>query len=172
MRQLISAFIAAIALIAATGAEAQEDPGQTELKASHGAWQIRCAVADKNKCFMTQIGNGANGQPLVQVRIQKTPNLTGPKGQKIPAVIQIQAPLGVLLTAGLSLEIDGSKPGIAPYKFCTPRHCVVEEPVDDDLVTRMKKGSAAVFAVVSARSGKRSTSNVSLSGFTAAYNGL
>ncbi|MEM7270400.1 MAG: invasion associated locus B family protein, partial [Pseudomonadota bacterium] len=135
-------------------------------------WEVHCAVNDEKLCFMSQVANGQNGKPLVNVRIQKTPNLKTPKGDAVPAVIQIQAPLGVLLTAGLSLQIDSAKPGLAPYKFCTPQNCVVEEPIAPDLIDRMKKGSNAKMSVISAISGDKGEADVSLSGFTKAFNSL
>lgn len=172
MRHLTtSIFTAALMALASAPASAQQGQ-ETVLKETHGAWEVHCATSDQSKCYISQIGNGADGKPLVRVRVQKTPGLKGPEGQDIAAMIQIQTPLGVLLTAGLSLEIDGGKPGLAPYRFCTPKNCVVEEPVADQLVERMKKGATAKFSVVSALSGERASADLSLSGFTKAYNGL
>lgn len=167
------ALLSILPLFAATGAVAQQQGApQTLLKATHGAWEVHCLADNDRACYMSQVANGGNGKPLVSVRIQKTPNLKGPKGEAIPAVIQIQAPLGVLLTAGLSLQVDAAQPGLAPYKFCTPQNCVVEEPVSDELIGRMKKGSAAKMGVISALNGEKSEANVSLSGFTRAYDSL
>ena len=158
--------------IAAAPAGAQQQAQPTQLKATHGAWEVRCVQGNDQACYMGQIGNGGNGKPLVSVRIQKTPNLKGPNGQPIEAVIHIQAPLGVLLTAGVSLQIDSGEPGLAPYKFCTPQNCVVEEPVSAELIGRMKKGSNASMSVISALSGEKGQASLSLSGFTKAYNSL
>ena len=164
--------MSALVLSFAAGASAQERQPVTELKATHGSWEVHCAKEKPDACYMGQIGNGGNGQPLVSVRIQKTPNLTGPEGQPIEAVIQIQAPLGVLLTAGVSMQIDAAKPGLAPYKFCTPQNCVVEEPVSAELIGRMKKGASAKMSVISALNGEKGEATISLSGFTKAYNSL
>ena len=171
LRIAISILAAAFAMIAGTAA-AQQQGQPTELKATHGAWEVHCVQGKPDACYMGQIGNGGNGKPLVSVRIQKTPNLKGPTGQPIEAVIQIQAPLGVLLTAGISLQIDSGEPGLAPYKFCTPQNCVVEEPVSAELIGRMKKGNNANMSVISALSGEKGQATLSLSGFTKAYNSL
>ena len=79
--------------------------------------------------------------------------------------------MGVVLVEGLSVTIDGGNKESAPFQICTEQGCLVREPVDDRLITRMKKGSNALVSVVAANQGEVKAT-LSLTGFTKAFNTL
>ena len=162
---IIGVFFAA----APTLAPAQ-DQGVT-VKATHGAWEIRCATEDPKRCLMAQTGNNTEGQPVIQTIVRRTPDLKGPNGEAIAALVEVIAPIGVFLPAGVAIKIDGREVGRGVYRVCNPQACLVQEPVPDTFISAMKKGSNAVMTIAGSN-GKTTDITISLSGFTKAYNGL
>ena len=120
--RLSAAALLACLPLGLSAQQAQQQPGST-LKATHGAWEIRCDVNSPENCILTQVGNRADGQPVLRVALRKTPGAKGPNGEEIAAVIQIDAPLGVLLPAGVEVKIDGAGIGRAAYQVCDSRAC-------------------------------------------------
>ena len=169
---MIKKLLAAAVLSLGFGvAVAAQDQGASFVKATHGAWEVRCSNADNSKCVMTQTGNNAEGQPVLQALLRRTPGMQGPNGEPVAAVFELLAPIGVLLPAGIAVSIDGAEIGRVPYRVCNPQSCLVAEPVLEDFIGKMKKGSNAVMTMVGVN-GQAASVTISLSGFTKAYNGL
>jgi len=112
------------------------------------------------------LGAGPKQKPAAQTNTQPAV----PTGADVKRTTY-KAPLGVVLTEGLALKIDGGQDAVAPFQVCTEQGCLVREPIADELIGRLKKGNAATVTVVAANQGVV-TSSISLSGFTAAYNAL
>ena len=55
-------------------------------------------------------------------------------------LMRIQAPLGVLLPAGLGLKIDNADVGRAGFVRCLPRGCYAEVVMDDNLLKQLRGG--------------------------------
>ncbi len=139
------------------------------VKESHGDWDIVC-LPDGTSCVMAQKGNDAEGREILEVRIRKlTPQTKGKV--TIVAAIQIAVPIGVMLKPGLALQIDSAKPLPAAYQNCNSNACMVREAVDENMINSMKKGAKAVFTIIAPPNVKLPI-DVSLKGFTAAYNSL
>lgn len=170
LRKSTAALFASLLCLAPLGAQAQNQPGST-VKATHGSWEIRCSNAKPDACMMSQVGKGAEGNALLAVSVQKTTGAKTPNGEPIAAVLQIEAPLGVFLPAGVEVTIDGTQIGRAGFTICNAQGCFVSEPVAEDFVNKMKNGSSAVMAVTGPN-GEKASVNISLSGFTKAYNAL
>lgn len=165
---------AALIGAAAPAAMAQDEQTQqpaTTVKATHEAWQIVCDANNPDTCLMTQVGKRGDGQPILRVSLRKTPGATGPEGQAIAGVMQMEAPLGVLLPAGIALSIDGREIGRSGYKVCNGRACIASEPLAADFVNQFKQGVNAQLTVVGLN-GDEENVQISLAGFTDAYNGL
>jgi len=147
-RSLLTLTIAAGSLaIATVSASAQQTE---EVRDTFGAWKIKCA-ASTDRCVMSQTGKGDNGNDVIDIRIRKLPDGTKDKdGSAVPAVIQIAAPLGVMLQAGVRLQIDDQKPRGAPFEICAPAGCVVRQPMNDAFLKQMKNGSKATVTVIAA----------------------
>lgn len=164
-----AAFVFGAATVA-NHASAQQQQ-QLNLKATHGAWEVRCAPDNANACLMVQDGKRSDGEVVIKVGMQNPKGATTPDGKVIAGVLTIEAPIGVALLPGVAIKIDGKEIGRAPFQFCSPSSCVVNEPVADQLIAQFKKGSNAVMTVV-ARNGEQAELTISLSGFTKAFNSL
>ena len=132
-----------------------------------GAWNVACDAAGKN-CAMAQIGNDSNGTPVLEMVIRKLEEPLEVGERTAIAVLDVITPLGVVLTEGLAVTIDNGQQESAPYQICTEQGCLVREPIDNDLVTRFKRGNKATISVVAANQGEVSAS-ISLNGFTKAF---
>ena len=62
-------------------------------------------------------------------------------------LLRVIAPLGVLLPTGLGLKIDDVDVGHVPFLKCGPVGCIAEVVASDDLIGKMKTGSAATFII-------------------------
>lgn len=139
-------------------------------RTTYRSWEVAC-LADNSNCAMAQIGNDASGNPVLEMVLRKLPEPLEAGDEIAIAVLDVITPLGVVLTEGLALKIDGGQDAIAPFQVCTEQGCLVREPVAEDLINRLKQGSNAVITVIAANQGVV-TSTISLSGFTAAFNSL
>jgi len=158
------AILAVSFVVAAAPATAQET-----LRETHGAWSVLCADT-QDVCVMQQTGKGQAGNDVLDVRVRKLRDLTDNNGQPIPAAIQIAAPLGVLLRAGVRVQVDGNEQRGAPFEICIQAGCVVRDVVSQDFLDEMRAGAVARMTVVSPQ--QEVTIDISLSGFTAAFNSL
>lgn len=139
-----------------------------ELRATHGDWEIRC-IEGSDTCAMSQIGNTADGKRALLVTIQRLQGAKADNGAAIPAAITVQSPLGILIPYGIRVKIDAADVVPLPLSRCVQVGCIAQAPMLDEAVNRMKKGSKAVFGFFL---DQEIIVNVSLSGFTAAYNDL
>lgn len=135
-----------------------------------GAWDVACPAEAVN-CAMAQIGNDASGTPVLEMVVRKLAEPLEVGERTAIAVLDVITPLGVVLTEGLSVTIDDGRTESAPFQICTEQGCLVREPIDEELVTRFKRGNNAVVSVIAANQGEVSAT-LSLSGFTKAYDGL
>ena len=135
-----------------------------------GAWEVACPPEGRN-CAMAQIGNDAAGVPVLEMVIRKLEEPLEVGERTAIAVLDVITPLGVVLIEGLKVSIDGGRDETAPFQICTEQGCLVREPVDNDLITRFKRGNSAVVSVVAANQGEVQAT-ISLSGFTKSYDSL
>lgn len=138
------------------------------LKATHGDWQIRC-IEKTQVCAMTQVGKTKAGKRALLITIQRIAGQKTKKGKAVPAAMTVQTPLGILLPYGVRVKIDKEKVIPLPLARCIPRGCIVRAPMLQQAVDKMKKGSKAVFGIFL---NKEVLVNVSLKGFTKAYDNL
>lgn len=143
--------------------------GSSEGLQTIGAWQVNCGPGAD--CAMAQIGKDETGTPILEMVVRKLEAPLEADGRTAIAVVDFITPLGVVLTSGLELKIDGGQGEAAPFQICTEQGCLVREPVDQGLIDRLKKGSNASILVIAANQGEVNA-NISLSGFTKAYNSL
>jgi len=144
--------------------------GGALTRTQHGSWDVACDAGGAN-CAMAQIGNDSTGTPVLEMVIRKLKAPLEVGDRTASAVLDVITPLGVVLTEGLSIAIDDSAKESAPFQICTEQGCLVREPVDDDLIKRLKKGGSASISVIAANQGEVKA-KLSLSGFTKAYDSL
>ncbi len=143
--RFFSGLAAAALLIGISGAAPAhaQAPG-TQVKATHGAWQVRCGQAPgaKNeKCALVQSVK-AEDRPNVALTVIFLKSYDGKK-----QLLRVVAPLGVLLPTGIGLKIDNVDVGNAPFLKCGADGCVTEITVSDDVMNKMKSGKNAVFII-------------------------
>lgn len=139
-------------------------------RTTYGAWEVACAKGGQ-PCVMAQIGEDKQGTPVLEMVVRKLPSPQEVQGVPVVSVTDVITPLGVVLTSGLVMQIDSSPEQRAPFQICTEQGCLVREPLTEEAVLRFKRGNTAKITVVAAQQGPV-TSNISLAGFTKAYDAL
>jgi invasion protein IalB len=165
----ITGFLLALAFAALLAAFA---PGtasaQGTVRSVHDDWQIRCENppgAQNEQCalFQSVVAEDRANVGLT-VLVLKTADAKS-------RLMRIQAPLGVLLPAGLGLKIDNADVGRAGFVRCLPRGCYAEVVMDDDLVKKLRTGTSATFFIFQTPE-EGIGFPVSLKGFGAGYDKL
>jgi len=117
---------------------------QGAVKSVHGDWQIRCDTppgAQNEQCALFQSVVAEDRANVgITVLVLKTAD------QK-SRLMRVQAPLGVLLPAGLGLKVDNQDVGRAGFVRCLPRGCYAEVVMDDALVGKLRTGQTATFFI-------------------------
>ncbi len=150
--------------------QATAEVGQTYTLAKFDDWEQNCVkTADgSDPCQMYQLLKDQNGNSVAEMSMFPLP-----AGQKAAAGATIMVPLETLLTANLVLEIDGGKPKIYPFTFCTTPGCVSRVGFTDAEVAQFKKGAKADLTIVPAADPtQKVVLNLSLKGFTAALDAV
>jgi invasion protein IalB len=134
------ALIVVVLLLSASGMA----NAQGSVRSVHDDWQIRCETppgAQSEQCalFQSVVAEDRANVGLT-VLVLKTAD------QKA-RLMRIQAPLGVLLPAGLGLKIDNADIGRAGFVRCLPRGCYAEVVMDDNLLKQMRTGTSATFFI-------------------------
>jgi invasion protein IalB len=114
-------------------------------------------------CIMRQVVL-ANGQFLGSFLLRDDP------GQESRLLAVAAVPLGVLLPFGLTWQIDGAKPIRVPYMLCDPTSCATQLVINEQYVNSLKKGSTLKLTAKN-RQNQDLTIDITLAGFTAAYDG-
>ncbi len=140
------------------------------VRTKQGDWDVACEKSGK-PCVMAQIGNDETGTPILEMVLRLLPEPREVQGQKIVAITDIITPLGVVLTSGLTMQIDSQQEQRAPFQICTEQGCLVREPLTEEAIGRFKKGANAKVTVVAAQQGPVNAV-ISLRGFTKAFNSL
>lgn len=109
-----------------------------------GAWELRCETPPGERteqCVLTQ-----------QVRAEERGNanlgviLLRQKGAR-QGILRIVAPLNVFLLNGVSLKVDQSDIGQAPFFRCFPSGCLADSLLDDKLMSQLSGGKIATFVI-------------------------
>jgi invasion protein IalB len=140
-RSLAAGLAVAIVAAATCGTPAF---AQGAVKSVHGDWQIRCETppgAQGEQCALFQSVVAEDRANVgITVLVLKTAD------QK-SRLMRVQAPLGVLLPAGLGLKIDQVDVGRAGFVRCLPRGCYAEVVMDDTLIGKLRTGQTATFFI-------------------------
>lgn len=134
----------ALACLALATAMPSQVHAQGAVKSVHGDWQIRCETppgAQNEQCALFQSVVAEDRANVgITVLVLKTAD------QKA-RLMRVQAPLGVLLPAGLGLKVDNQDVGRAGFVRCLPRGCYAEVVMDDTLVNKLRTGQTATFFI-------------------------
>jgi len=155
-----------VALLATlTGAAAH---AQGAVRSVHDDWQVRCETppgAQTEQCalFQSVVAEDRANVGLTVLVIKTSDQKS--------RLMRIQAPLGVLLPAGLGLKVDNVDVGRAGFVRCLPRGCYAEVVMDDNLVKQLRNGQTATFFIFQTPE-EGIGFPVSLKGFGAGYDKL
>lgn len=159
---------AAPAADAAAPAAAPGGIGEPYIAETFGDWSLRCIrTADgADPCQLYQLlKDKATGNPIAEITVVSLPG-----DGKAVAGATIITPLETLLIEQLSFAIDKGKPATYPFSFCTQVGCVARLGFTADEVARLRKGKVASVTVVPlADPNAKVTAEVSLNGFTKAF---
>jgi invasion protein IalB len=141
---------------------------QIYVREEHGDWQIRCLEAPEGQedpCQMYQRLSDQSGNPTADVNIFDLPD-----GGEIAAGATILTPLQTLLTAQVTLAVDGGQPRRYPFSFCDESGCYARLGLTEEDVSRFRRGARATVIVVPAQApDQEAVLTMSLSGFTAGF---
>lgn len=144
--------------------------GSTYLAAQFELWEQRCVKTEdgSDPCQLYQLLKDAQGGNLAEISL-----FALPPGGQAAAGATIVVPLETLLTANLTLAIDGGKAKIYPYTFCAPIGCIARVGFTAEEIAQFKKGAKAVLTLVPAVApDQKVTADISLKGFTAGYDAV
>jgi invasion protein IalB len=163
-RMISAVLLALCGLVAATATVR----AQGAVKNAFGDWQLRCetpAGAKVEQCALLQSVQ-ADDKPNVTLVVIVLKTADGKS-----RLLRVIAPLGVLLPAGLGLNIDQNDVGRAGFVRCLPTGCVAEVIMDDELLGKLRSGTAATFIVFQTPE-EGIGIPVSLNGFVKAFEAL
>jgi len=164
LRAAMAAFLAACLFPLAAGAQSQYGT----VKSVHNDWQIRCETAPgapSEQCALVQSVT-AEDRPNVgmTVIVLKTAD------QK-SRILRVFAPLGVLLSKGVGLNIDQTYIGSATFERCLQNGCMANVQMDEKLIAQLKSGKQAIFLIYQTPE-EGIGIPLSLSGFSAGFDRL
>jgi invasion protein IalB len=150
------------------GAPGQAAPAEQKLtERQFKDWTVRCGRQNEQGpevCEMQQQQTDKEGRTVMAVAVGKVPGSS-------ELGLLIMVPLGVLLPAGIMLQIDSGAEMPLQVNRCERQGCRIEMLLKPDLLTRLKSGSQAkVFFEAFDPQGERRRLGIpiSLFGFTAA----
>jgi len=145
--------------------------GQAYVKEAFNEWQLRCIRAPEGQidpCQLYQLVKDPNGNPVSEFTLFALQN----QGDAV-AGATVATPLETLLNQPLRISVDGGNAKQYPFTFCNPTGCFVRLGLTANDVAAFKRGAAATIEIVPlAAPTERVALQVSLSGFTAAYDAM
>ncbi|MEO0344398.1 MAG: invasion associated locus B family protein [Pseudomonadota bacterium] len=134
-----------------------------------GGWELRCVELQSNeKCVLTQFARTGEGEVLARLTMEALPD-----GAQGAAGITIVGPLGILLPAGVTLQIDDGRLNRYPFAVCERDGCLSRFGITETEVEVMKAGTNMTLGIVPAASnGDAIPLQISLAEFPAAWDAL
>lgn len=133
-------------------------------------WQKVCVILEEGKgpsCRLFQLLKDEGGSAVAEISI-----VALAKAEKAVAGVNFITPLGTLLTAQATMRIDAGKARRYPFSWCDQIGCITRFGLSNAELASLKKGNKAVMTIAAAATGKPVPLNVSLKGFTAAWDSI
>jgi invasion protein IalB len=146
---------------------AQPKPPESYTKAEYGDWKLQCFKVDEGEepCQLYQLLKDENGTDVAEVALFRLAD-----SGKAVAGATVTVPLETLLTAQLTISVDGGKGKRYPFSFCAPVGCYARIGFTAADIAAFKKGAKATVTLVPAPApDQKVTLPMSLNGFTAGY---
>lgn len=144
--------------------------GSTYTAGTFGQWEQRCVKTEdgSDPCQLYQLLKDGGANAVAEISMFGLP-----AGQQAVAGATIIAPLETLLTADLSMSVDGGKPRRYPFSWCSPIGCIARIGLTQAELDAFKKGKEAKLTIVPVVAPDQKVElTVSLSGFTAGYDAV
>ncbi len=154
-------LIPALAIVAGSALA----PGAFAQQARPDTWVKICSkISETDICNVKYDKITNTGQLITGV------NLLQSKGKTNRRIFQIAVPSGRYIPEGIKIQIDNGKVNTIPYSLCLPNRCLAEIQLSEGLVKALKGGGELTLISTNFRAQKNPV-KVSLTGFTAAYDG-
>ncbi len=144
--------------------------GTPYIREEFGDWALRCLRAEEGQddpCQLYQLLNDTDGNSVAEISMFPLP-----AGGRAAAGATIVVPLETLLTEQLQISVDGATARRYPFTFCNRAGCVARVGFTTEEINLFKRGSKATMRMVPAAAPEEEVVlNISLSGFTAGYDG-
>jgi invasion protein IalB len=128
-------------------------------------WYKECGkTQDFDICNVQNQIIAQTGQMLTAVQLAEF------KGKVNRRALQISVPVGRLLPAGVTMQIDGNKASKIEYTTCFQDRCVADAPLTDAIVASLKKGTALTLTSYNFQN-QPNPIKISLEGFTGVFDG-
>ena len=151
------------------GADA-EAVGTPYIRDTFGDWSLRCLRAEEGQddpCQLYQLLNDSDGNAVAEISMFPLP-----EGGRAAAGATIVVPLETLLTEQLQISVDGTETRRYPFTFCNRAGCVARVGFTQEEINQFKRGNKATMRMVPAAAPDEEVIlNISLTGFTAGYDG-
>jgi len=134
------------------------------VREQHGAWDVRCLSSDESAqdCQLYQLLKDDEGNSVAEMTL-----FALPEGQAALAGAVIATPLETLLTAQLTMSVDGKNTKRYPYSYCSVQGCYARIGLSREDIDAFRKGSVATIAIVPIVAPDQVVKlKLSLSGFT------
>jgi invasion protein IalB len=157
------------------GATAGDAGLKTEIVATHGKWQVQCAVvpaqdgqvAGKTCGMMQNAVSEKNEKVSLAVIVNRVK-----RDSQLQTLMRVMSPIGVYLPTGIPVEIDGAAlPNRLVFTRCSPRFCEAFGEASDESLKKFMKGNDSIFYLYD-RPGNGYPMKISLEGFAAALDEL
>ena len=142
-------------------------PGQTYVREVSGDWSLECLKVEEGEepCQIFQTMTDDEGNQVANMRIFKLP-----AGGQAEAGALVAVPLETLLTAQLTITVDGAQPKRYPFSVCDRQGCYARIGLTTEDIASYKRGASATVTLVPfVAPDERVEVTLSLSGFTAGY---
>lgn len=144
-----------------------EELGTTYNKETIGDWALQCVRSEheEDPCQLYQLLKDVNGNDVAEISMFRLP-----EGGQAVAGATVIVPLETLLTAELTIAVDGAKARRYPFAFCNPIGCYSRIGLTKDDIAAFRRGANATITIVPYRAPDEKVElNLSLSGFTAGF---
>ena len=144
--------------------------GTTYIAEVQGDWEVHCVRAEdgNDPCQLYQLLADEQGNSVAEISIFGLPD-----GNQAAAGATVITPLETLLTAQLTMAVDGGTAKRYPYTFCAATGCFARIGFTNADVAAFRAGAAATLTIVPAAAPDEKVAlRVSLTGFTAGFNAV
>ena len=158
------------ASITSAGAQDVANSAPDTLSETYRDWVVVCQSRNpqegqpvERQCEMTQeLRQQEGGQRVLSIALR-------PEGDA--GLLTMITPFGLNVRDQVAIEVDGVTIIQAPFQTCLPAGCIVQAQIDQTSLDAMRAGEAVIVRLPTT-AGEPFQVNISVLGFTAAWNRL